>query len=317
VINNEIQKTTVTLEIKKTVSSWKRITPKKQRQRITRRDSALMPCFKPIRIRRTLKEPLGVIVPCGSCDHCLLSRTQDWATRCELEAKNHYHNLFVTLTYTDENLTWGYTAPTLVPRDLQLFIKRLRKRYGQGIKYFACGEYGDKYYRPHYHAALFGIDFKDKKQEGSRNGNDYYNSLTLNSIWGLGHCIIGNLTSVSAAYIARYIIDKKSKQWYYDKHGVEPQFLRVSTRPAIAKEYVKKNLDEIYKHDNLITNGNQIKKVPRYFDKQLEKLNPLKHQEIKLDRQYSTKDTYFTQQELNTKATIKKSQKSLLKRFLD
>ena len=60
---------------------------------------------------------------------------------------------FITLTYNNENLPPG---DELCKRDLQLFIKRLRK-VNPGIRYFAIGEYGEEGKRPHYHAVIFNL----------------------------------------------------------------------------------------------------------------------------------------------------------------
>jgi len=58
-------------------------------------------------------------------------------------------------------------ADSLIKRDVQLFIKRLRKeqdsRGSSKIKYYLVGEYGDLTKRPHYHAAIFGEDFADDR----------------------------------------------------------------------------------------------------------------------------------------------------------
>jgi hypothetical protein len=44
----------------------------------------------------------------------------------------------------------------LCKRDVQLFMKRLRKENkGVNLKYYACGEYGSESDRPHYHMILF------------------------------------------------------------------------------------------------------------------------------------------------------------------
>ncbi len=74
----------------------------------------------------------------------------------------------MTLTYDDEHLPINdyvdsdgviHGKPTLRKRDVQLFLKRLRKnyKYDNHIKYFCCGEYGGKTFRPHYHLIIFGF----------------------------------------------------------------------------------------------------------------------------------------------------------------
>ena len=123
-----------------------------------------MSCFKPLEAWRTPQgditfKPLysdrpsaGMFkLPCGQCIGCRLARSSMWATRCVHEAQLHKQNCFITLTYNDDNLPY---PPTSI-RPLQLFMKRLRKRFGAGIRFYACGEYGEKFGRPHYHACLW------------------------------------------------------------------------------------------------------------------------------------------------------------------
>lgn len=95
-------------------------------------------------------------IPCGHCLECRLEYSRMWADRCMLEALDHKENCFITLTYDDLNIplvdgvrpdTGEVTKfKTLDKRDLQLFVKRLRKRLGGDVKirYFACGEYGEQ-----------------------------------------------------------------------------------------------------------------------------------------------------------------------------
>ena len=110
--------------------------------------------------RKYLYDTTGnfIVLPCGQCCACRLNKSRDWATRCVLEAKMHDENCFITLTYNDENLPKDYG---LCKEDLTLFFKRLRKNTGEKIRYYAAGEYGDLYGRPHYHACLFGWKPKD------------------------------------------------------------------------------------------------------------------------------------------------------------
>lgn len=68
---------------------------------------------------------------------------------------------FFNLYYKKLNLHPEYHGliPYLSRRDYQLFLKRLRKnlsiKTNESIRYFLCGEYGPRHFRPHFHLILF------------------------------------------------------------------------------------------------------------------------------------------------------------------
>lgn len=139
-----------------------------------------------------------------------------------LEAVKHPHSSFVTLTYDEENLPDG---ATLVPKDLQLWLKRVRHLYGQ-CRFYGVGEYGDKSERPHYHVALFGPNvFADAGVELSKR-------------WPLGFSYFGDLTLQSAAYICGYVTKKLTNASDERLCGRHPEFARMSLRPGIGASAV-------------------------------------------------------------------------------
>jgi hypothetical protein len=59
-------------------------------------------------------------------------------------------------------------------------MKRLRKKIQPlKIRFFHCGEYGDKTRRPHYHALIFGYGFPDKKIFKKQKSGDLFTSDML------------------------------------------------------------------------------------------------------------------------------------------
>ena len=140
---------------------------------------------------------LPVSVPCGRCTGCRLEYSRQWAIRCVHEAQMHEHNAFITLTFDKEHLPDDHS---IRKEHLQKFFKRLRKRIGVDIRYFACGEYGSRNNRPHYHAIIFGYDFPDKYlHTKTRNGDLLFRSPTLEKAWKFGYSLIGHVTFESAA----------------------------------------------------------------------------------------------------------------------
>lgn len=148
----------------------------------------------------------AVQLPCGQCIGCRLDYSLHWAVRCMHEAQMHDENCFLTLTYSDEHVP---SSGSLDKGALQKFWKRLRKRFPERrIRYFACGEYGERLHRPHYHACVFGFDFPDRELFMMREGIPLYTSEALAQCWPFGFCSIGDVTFESAAYVARYACKK-------------------------------------------------------------------------------------------------------------
>lgn len=108
-------------------------------------------------------------VPCGKCVDCKKQKQNEWYVRLMYHLRLYDPKLcsFVTLTYNDAFLPYavdketGEATPTLLKRDAQLFIKRLRKKYDKPFTYFLCGEYGSKRSRPHLHLLIFGMSPND------------------------------------------------------------------------------------------------------------------------------------------------------------
>lgn len=267
-----------------------------------------MPCYHPIPLYRskeglnpkTGKAPLVsyssgkgacVRVACGRCIGCRLEKSRQWAGRIMAETQTTIADgqpcIFVTLTYRDEELVYGgQSHGILVPRHLELFWKRLRKHFpGKSIRYYACGEYGDKSNRPHYHACIFGIDFQDKKFFAFANGNYLYTSVTLEHIWSHGLCVIGNVDFESAAYVARYCLKKRmgNTKGTYELDGITPEFARMSRRPSIGSEWYKRYSGDVFPHDTFVIRDFPSK-PPRYFMRLLEKEDPKLYQKVVAER---------------------------------
>lgn len=206
---------------------------------------------------------IPIKVPCGKCIGCKLEHSRQWAVRCMHEKRLHTDSCFITLTYDNANLPPG---GTLVKRDLQLFMKRYRKIAGEGVRFFACGEYGEKSGRPHYHVLLLNKDLTDKRLLKSGSEYNLYESPLLSRLWPFGANALGDVTFESAAYVARYCTKKITGPKAADHYGGrEPEFLVMSRRPGIGTGYLNKYQSEIYAHDNVIVNG-VPSSLPRFYD---------------------------------------------------
>lgn len=201
-------------------------------------------------------------LPCSKCLFCQKKYSSQWAVRCVLESTHYKNNCFITLTYNNESID---KQESLVKRDYQLFIKRLRKyldQYDIKIKYFIAGEYGDVSGRPHYHLLVFGWKPHDMKFKAkSVKGSILYYSNFVQEMWGKGFVDIGDDLDVNTVrYVCKYM--QKLKKL---KPNCIPSFVAMSK--GIAKRDFKL---EIYDNNGIYLNGVKYS-VPRYFDKLAEK----------------------------------------------
>lgn len=222
-------------------------------------------CEKPYQLKTTVFGQAR----CGSCPACRKVIKSLWTDRIMHEYRHGPQKdagaVFVTLTYTDHHLP---RSRSLRKKDLQDFIKRLRKRLSSPIRYIFSGEYGKSAtHRPHYHGIIFGLQHTAENEE-----------LIL-STWGMctaDHYDIGDLSgSKAAAYVGGYSL-KKMVNSYSPRRGQEPEFKiqSLGLGYGIVETLKNTNNNDPEKHCNLYENMlyyNQGQKLllPRHYRKRL------------------------------------------------
>jgi hypothetical protein len=284
--------------------------------------------------RRDGYDDLEVQIPCGQCIGCRLERSRQWAVRCLLESSLYDENCFLTLTYDDEHMP---ADRSLHVEHFQLFMKRLRKKFGSGIRFFHCGEYGDQFSRPHYHALIFNFDFPDKKPHSkNHDGSVLFTSDLLSDLWPFGYVLIGAVTFESAAYVSRYVTKKitgKAAQAVDDDGllpyeqldpitgevlSLRPEYVTMSRRPGIGKPWLDRWHKDVYPQDYVVVNG-KPSKPPKFFDSQYEIIAPSDFARIKGARLRAAeaRSGDLTQDRLDAGEKIKSQQTQQLKRSFE
>jgi len=261
--------------------------------------------------------PDGVtLLPCGKYFECLAKRAIDWALRARHEISCHPQNCFLTLTYDNDNL------PQLSPQlpeqknreifqyQFQNFLKKLRRRNNDPIRYMVAHEYGSTNYRPHHHCLLFGYNPPNQKLDRySPSGEPLFRSPDLEKLWTHGFSSIGTANEKTAYYIANYAL-KGSKHNFPDTNTGEiitvSDFMKTSNRPAIGKTFFEKNIQALINSDL---------PLPRYYIKQLEKNHPLKFEQYQNNQLSKIKNR--SNYELNAKYIITRQKNNSTTEFRD
>lgn len=181
-------------------------------------------------------------IPCGQCDGCRMARAQVWSNRMFWERDYWTSASFNTLTLEDEG------DGSVHKRHLQLFFKRLRKK--RKVSYYACGEYGETYGRPHYHAVIFGAGPQDQQE--------------IEQTWGLGQVQTSIFLQNRALYVAGYMLKNVRKD--IDLSGRTKPFAIMSQ--GIGKRFAIANREKI--EQRMLTIYGKKVATPRYFKESLQ-----------------------------------------------
>lgn len=272
-----------------------------------------------------------VLLPCKHCLLCTRAYRRMWAYRLSAEARTCGESMYLTLTVDDEHMQHVFPDRKLVHRPFQLFLKRLRKKLSTGysyefvpprtsvdlvgrlprtmerrfykrdrIKYYMCGEYGDLFGRPHYHACIFGARFPDAYFAKKVNGNAYYMSPTLSDLWPYGEMtFFSDVTPSSASYVAGYVDKKIDNQYWRVEHFLEtgewqvdeaPEYVRMSQ--GIGLDYFNRYNKSLYRltadgdvFGEFFDVGGVPISAPVYFDEKLRLQSPEKYDKIVASRE--------------------------------
>lgn len=219
-------------------------------------------------------------LPCGRCIGCKLDRARAWTIRIQHEAQLYDSNLFVTLTYSEAALP---PSLSLEYSDYQGFMRRVRREVvgttpiveadgRKPIRFFVCGEYGERNKRPHFHAILFNMRFPDMIP--LQNGT--YRSELCEKLWDRGNVVIGSVSARSAAYVAGYTLKKVHGQaaaaHYEDVVNLRTgelssrrrEFVVMSRRPGIGAWWYRRYGGDLFPADHAVSDGKRFK-VPRFY----------------------------------------------------
>lgn len=235
-----------------------------------------------------------VYQPCGKCATCQIRKRKDMSVRLVHEASQYEKSCFITLTYNEDSVPMTQDgAKTLLPSDVQKFIKRLRRHleyipkrkfnlvrdHVEKIRYFAVGEYGGKTHRPHYHIIIFGWSPSDAEIFKMHNGKPVFRSKQIEKLWQFGYSTFSEVTPYVAKYCARYVTKKFARLEAADPRDklVVPEFVLQSTRDGAigAKWFDKYGADSCQVGLCTIRVGRKIQKcsIPKYYWQRLRRSN--------------------------------------------
>lgn len=213
-------------------------------------------------------------VPCGMCSYCRMKYSLRWKQRLEQEFKDNTHAVFFTLTYSEKNVPLAYlngtemysddweetidvssilnlhdentdylysreSFPFASKRDIQLFIKRVRKecyKYDTEIRYYVISEYGPKTYRAHFHGILFydGERVTDKIRE------------IVSSKWKLGFSDVKFAEQNASKYVSQYVSGSTGLPLLYNFKAFKPFVLASRNKPIGFKYFSEDNEKDLF-----------------------------------------------------------------------
>jgi len=207
-----------------------------------------------------LKDDEGKIksVRCGRCMACRITRAQEWSVRLLHEMSLHEDLCYITLTYNEQCIRSDFS---LEKKELVKFFKRLRKKIEpKKIKYYACGEYGEETYRPHYHAIVFGWNSDNQYFLRYDKGKKMMSSKELDDLWRFGENTIDLVNLKAINYVTKYITKKLYGEMAEEFYGSNEVPFNLMSK-GLGYEWYKKNCQ---KDEFLRINGKDVM-IPKYY----------------------------------------------------
>lgn len=184
----------------------------------------------------------GTLVGCGTCWQCVKRKTDHWVSRSIAEASVSTKTYALTLTYDDNRMENPLSKTVLIYRDIQLFLKTLRRKYN--VRYICCGEQGSAKDRSHWHIILFFKGDYPKEPLDKRINWKY---------WKHGFTYFQEPDYDGFAYVLKYILK--------DQHSITSQrSFAMSKKPPLGIKYFYKLAQEHV--DQGLTPQSYIFKIP-------------------------------------------------------
>lgn len=170
-----------------------------------KKNGGIIPAINDI---RTMAVPIG----CGQCMECRKQKAREWQIRMQQEIKKNKNGKFVTLTFSNEEITkiyeeeeikeyTGYEKDNKIAKTaVRRFLERWRKKNKKSVRHWLITELGHSGTE---NIHLHGIIWTDKIEE-------------IKEIWKYGHVWIGDYVSDRTVnYIIKYVtkIDKDHKHY--------------------------------------------------------------------------------------------------------
>lgn len=252
-------------------------------------------------------------VPCGRCFNCKQRRIQQWSFRLQKELEVSTSAYFVTLTYDNDHvpIVGGKYPMTLVKnseqngkladsigrtdRSLQAFFKRLRYYEKEDtvkgdprlrkvvknkpIKYYACGEYGSRRFRPHIHIILFNVKYQDSiRKAWSTAKLDKGKTIEFIPFGSID--IDSDVNENNINYTLKYICKTDGKVGSGNRDHRIPEFSLMSK--GIGANFITNEIETFYNRrldiSYVVNNQGYKIPIPKYY------INKMMTEETKEDR---------------------------------
>lgn len=229
------------------------------------------------------------LIGCGKCLGCTLDRSSSWALRVQHEARYFERNCFLTLTWDDEHLP---ESPEAARYEIRKFQARYLKEFGLH-RFFGCLELGSRSRRIHAHLIPFGEDFKAGAWQigRSKSGHPLWRNAVIEKLWPFGFADVGELTSESASYVARYVTAKvEGPQSVWLTHPVTGELREWPTlyrpfypsRPALGMRFLDEFAEDVW--SGLRARGGARLPTPPAYSKRLKVLDADRYEQLVEDR---------------------------------